>query len=225
MSSIKKHFSVRTLIGLALGLAFSAPATFAGQITDVYATGQTLTTTTMDNIKSAVNDNNSRVTALETGAPPCPSAMSRVGSICIDTNLARVDLTGCSNDGATGCTNAAVSQSTGTAALATWAQAAHACANAGKRLPTPGEWVSAKLTAPTGIDIADGQAEWIDYLAPVITALPTDTAANTSSSKQALAGYIGSSLGTGAGADVVQMFANVGYSANNPGFINFRCAR
>ena len=44
-------------------LAYSAP------ISDTYTTGDTLTATTLDNIKSAVNDNDTRITSLEAPGP------------------------------------------------------------------------------------------------------------------------------------------------------------
>lgn len=52
---------------LAVGLSFN---TMAGDITDTYSAGDTLTATHMDNIKSAVNDNNTRLNAVETQTQP-----------------------------------------------------------------------------------------------------------------------------------------------------------
>ncbi|MCG7994485.1 MAG: hypothetical protein JAZ06_03565 [Candidatus Thiodiazotropha taylori] len=56
-----KHLKIASIIGL-----FSvAPVAYPDSITDNYANGDTLSASTLDNIKSAVNDNDSRVTALE----------------------------------------------------------------------------------------------------------------------------------------------------------------
>jgi len=52
-----------------IGLLSALQIVSADSITDTYNTGDTLTTTTLDNIKSAVNDNDARITALEAAAP------------------------------------------------------------------------------------------------------------------------------------------------------------
>jgi len=53
-----------------VGLVSALQIVSAGSITDTYNTGDTLTTTTLDNIKSAVNDNDARITTLETASVP-----------------------------------------------------------------------------------------------------------------------------------------------------------
>ena len=58
MRNILKVTSVALLASISQ-LAYSAP------ITDTYTTGDTLTATTLGNIKSAVNDNDTRISALE----------------------------------------------------------------------------------------------------------------------------------------------------------------
>lgn len=222
MSSIKKHFSVGWVAGIALGVACS---TFAGSISDTFNTGDTLTAAAMNNIKSAVNGNvtditalQARAAALETGAPPCPSGMSHVGSVCIDTNLDRADFTGCSLNGTTGCT-VVPTNTTGSAATnnMSWAQAARACANAGKRLPTVAEWSMGKIS---GIlqETADGNAEFVDQVLPATTGTALMQAT-----------YVGTGLaGTPGTNGLIQAFANINYNAETAtpgGFIFFRCAR
>ena len=52
-----KFISILTMI---IALAFNIQLVTAGSITDTYTSGDTLTTTTLDNIKTAVNDNDTR---------------------------------------------------------------------------------------------------------------------------------------------------------------------
>jgi len=54
-----------TSLFLTISLIMSAQALNAETITDTYATGDTLTAETLNNIKSAVNDNNTRLTTVE----------------------------------------------------------------------------------------------------------------------------------------------------------------
>ncbi|MCW9013780.1 MAG: hypothetical protein OQL06_08360 [Gammaproteobacteria bacterium] len=49
-------------IGSSIILALFSHLLFASSITDTYSTGDTLTTTTLNNIKSAVNDNDTNIT-------------------------------------------------------------------------------------------------------------------------------------------------------------------
>lgn len=77
---MRNTFSVINLL-LAGGISFNV---VAADITDTYSTGDTLTSTHMDNIKSAVNDNNSRLNAVETQTQPLAlgcSAGSAIQSI------------------------------------------------------------------------------------------------------------------------------------------------
>jgi len=63
---MKRFIRTVSMIGLVSALQIVS----ADSITDTYNTGDTLTTTTLDNIKSAVNDNDARITALETASVP-----------------------------------------------------------------------------------------------------------------------------------------------------------
>lgn len=120
-------------------------------------------------VSRAVDDNDTRITALETaGGGTCPADMSEVGngSFCIDTYEASLftdaagtndaDISTCAIDG-NDCTDGAanpifaLSRGTDTPDRATWFQAAQACANVGKRLPTNAEW----QTAAAGTNAAD----------------------------------------------------------------------
>jgi len=134
MSSSKNRFSIGLAFGVSLGLAISTGVVNAGSISQIYDTSTPVDTTMMNNVKTAVNDNNTRVTALETGTPPCPTNMTRVGATCID--------------------QAEVGNST------TWAQAIDTCRVAGKRLPTPGEFYAAFSSA--AFTLVNGNSEWVD---------------------------------------------------------------
>ncbi len=64
MSSSNKRISLGWALGISLGIACSTGVVHAGNIGDTYTTGGTLTATNMDNIKGAVNDNDTRINAL-----------------------------------------------------------------------------------------------------------------------------------------------------------------
>jgi hypothetical protein len=121
--------------------------------------------------------------------------MVRVGSICVDKYPASIwDGTGAAAGGTTslpggcgadgsGCTNTTwVAQSRATPGSAlkdgtviTWSMAARACANAGKRLLTPGEWMMARSFGSTVVSgmFTDGNSEWVD----IVVATPDTTGA------------------------------------------------
>jgi hypothetical protein len=146
MSSIKKRFSVGWVAGLGLGIVCS---TFAGSISDTYTTGDTLTAAQMNNIKTAVNGNNTAIGNLQGGVPGATctgnpavtgDTMVRVGSICVDKYEASVS-------------SGAAQSVAGVPPTVdvTWFAAADACAKAGKRLLTNAEW----QTAAAGTDAAN----------------------------------------------------------------------
>src|SRR3990172_2338113 len=148
MSSNSKKFAAGLVTVFVLSATGLATPVLAAEITETFATNDTLTAAKMNAIKDAANNTNTRlgtaegtvttlgtrVTALETGAPPCPTNMTRVGAACID--------------------QAQVANSV------TWAGAIAACATAGKRLLTPSEFYRAH--AATVISLADGNSEWVD---------------------------------------------------------------
>lgn len=125
-------------------------------------------------IKTAVNDNNTRlataegkIATLEGASSSCDAGMTQVGSVCVDNAEAAIaDLTGCGLDGV-GCTNLTYTVGDGTTPGANnvnWNQAAALCSAAGKRLPTNYEWTQAALAGASNATLAQfaaGQAEWV----------------------------------------------------------------
>jgi hypothetical protein len=305
MSSSNKRISLGWALGISLGLACSAGVVHAGSIGDSYATGGTLTATNMDNIKSAVNDNDTRTTTnstqitniinntqagtlktevdkitpiinntqtgtlktqvdkisgiettvnnLNTTTVPdvtnlkgnlangacvgnnASDIMVRVGNLCVDKYTAGLYVGTASTDGAAtacadkegkaSCANMyAQSRLTGTRADGTtvsWGVAARACANSGKRLLTPAEWVMAWQNSNISDIVAGatpspgvGTSEWIDAM---VTA--------TSPAKPQ-GGFIGQNNDQG-GSIFALEFGSVAYDSVNAGWthIHFRCVR
>jgi hypothetical protein len=136
MRSIKTSSLVRSALAVSLLFALGAGAAHAGSIADSYATGDTLDAAKMTNIKNAVNDNDTRITALQNGTQTCGAGMTRVGPTCVDNTLQ--------------------------AATGNWSVAVDTCRTANKRLLTPGEYVAAKNagTIP-GMTVL----EWVDSVA------------------------------------------------------------
>jgi hypothetical protein len=169
MRSIKKSSLVRRAFAVAFGLAVGATVAHADTISDNYATGDTLTATHMNNIKSAVNGsdakittNTNAITTLNTTvsghttaisalqAPSASSACSgnpavtgdtmvRVGAVCIDKYEASV-VSGVARSVAGVLPTVSID----------WYAAADACAKAGKRLPTNAEWTMAARNTVVG---------------------------------------------------------------------------
>ncbi len=148
------------------GVAVAASmATIATSLTvpHSFESGATISSAEMnanfDAVKNAVDDNDSRITALESN---CPADMVPVGSICVDIYEASVwdadtggtqitDLGDCAANGSD-CTGiyARSEAEVMPATSITWFQAQQACANVGKRLLTNAEW----QLAATGTDAA-----------------------------------------------------------------------
>ena len=235
MSSHKKRFSLRLAVGLSLGLA--GAAVYAGQVTNTtFIGGETLTHTHMNNIKTAVNDNDTRITNLQGNAGAsvacvgnagdAADGMSRVGSLCVDKYQARVDFTGCALNGIAGCTAAAVSTAAGSAATGmSWSQAARACANAGKRLLTSGEWMMAKTMSVT--TLGSDNAEFVDGMYAYDPNITLDTVTypgvGTVGAARAIGSpYIRNSSGVG---NYVLSGINSPYNTASDATFGFRCAR
>jgi hypothetical protein len=175
------------------------------------------------------------VTNLQTGAGTCVTnnasdEMVRVGPICVDKYPASLwdgntagaaavtSIAGCATDGGTGCTGIfAQSRATPGTALKdgttiTWARAARACANAGKRLLAPGEWMMARSIGNTVGDgmFTDTYSEWIDSVQMITDIMGV--------------GRMGPNIGSAASGVV-------GYQAVDQVFelpgatVGFRCAR
>lgn len=80
---MKKFIKIVSLIGLFSipQLAYSAP------INDTYTTGDTLTAGTLNNIKSAVNDNDTRITAIEGGTTSVAVDCSTDANAFLNTSI------------------------------------------------------------------------------------------------------------------------------------------
>lgn len=158
-----------------------------------------------------------------TGGPCVPNAgddansMVRVGSICVDKYLARATLGTCATDGTTNCASVIAVSTAGSSAQtgASWAQAARACANAGKRLLTPSEWVTGRSLGTLN-GIADGSSEWVDAVQSVVSPFMS-------------VGRIGlnvtNSSAVSSGSGVVGFLVEDVYTDQPAGGVGFRCAR
>lgn len=244
MSSFKKRFSLSMAVGLSLGLA--GGVAYAGSIGDTYSTGTVLNPTLMNNIKTAVGDNDTRITNLVgnnlgVGAAcvgnNASDIMVRVGPTCVDkyrvslydgtsASASPTTTASCGEEAAgTVCANVvAQSRSAGTRATGVsvnWGQAARACANAGKRLLTPAEWVMAWQRSKTGLtDIADmvsssTQAEFVDSVQP-----------GSGPDLRLRVGVMGESYDVGGGLLTLE-YGSIMWSQTDPTYTNlgFRCAR
>ena len=225
MSSNKKRFSLGWAVGILLGLTCSAGVVYA------FTDGETLTAAKMNELATNTG-------ACIANAGDDANGMVRVGSICVDKNPASLWSStaasptaitsmpaGCTAEG-TGCTGAnvivALTKATPGTALKdataiTWAQAAAACANAGKHLLTPGEWMMARGNASIVGMTTDGAAEYVDAIGPSAGAL----------NDVMQAGYMGQNLAANGPASVVDLFVNIDYNAVSGGatWLGFRCAR
>lgn len=224
MNGNNKRFAIGWMAGVALGLGSSAALVYAVSIPNTFTSGQTASA-------QQVNDNftalKNAVDALETGADCTGDDVVSVGALCVDKFRARADFAACAADGSD-CTVAAASTGEGAPTVdMSWAQAARACANAGKRLPSPSEWLAAFTSGEleeTGVD----QLEFVDA---VLTLNSTFTATDPSSpgaNRPAQVGY----MGPRAAADgKVQMITNIDYdqrdadAASSTDFLFFRCVR
>jgi hypothetical protein len=218
MGSINKLSSLGYALGISLGVALSGVVYATGPITDTFTAGGTLTADNMNNIKNAVNDLQTSSGACTKNAGDDTGGVVRVGSICVDKFRARATLSTCSGDGRTNCTGVvALSTATGTALdTVSYAQAARACANAGKRLLTPGEWVMVwTMAATAGISeiTTDGAAEWV--------ASAGDGGGGAAELQGA---YVGPDMGGLSGPGVLGYRVNGTYRTGF-NFIRFRCAR
>jgi hypothetical protein len=235
--------------GAAVLVVASSIAVAAPLITDTYsevAPQQPLNGTTMNtnltNLKNAINGiaDGSKNLGADCAGNNASDVMVRVGSICVDKYRASLfNGTGASatptvisgncdeEAGGTNCTNVyAQSRSNGTRATGVtvnWAQAARACANAGKRLLTPAEWVMAWQRSKAGLtDIADMAAgsttlEFVDSVQPALAGDPDG---------RLRVGFLGESFDTGAGSFTLE-YGSIKWSDTDPTFtgLGFRCAR
>jgi hypothetical protein len=138
MSGINKLSIAGWILGIALSVTTSG-FVYAGPVTNPdFASGDTLNAAHMNNIKGAVNDNDTKLNAIQAGTQTCAAAMTRVGSTCVDN------------------ARQAANQS--------WQAAVIFCRAANKRLLTPGEWVAAQNQGVL-TDRVDDDLEWVDAVA------------------------------------------------------------
>ncbi len=197
MSSSNKHSLLRWIFGIALGVATNG-ITLAGNVPATFATNDTLTAAKMNEIATAINDNDTRVDGMQTGVPVCLTGMTRVGPTCVDN--AR------------------------TAGSPTWNDAVNACRAVGKRLLTPSEYIAAKNQGT--ITALNGEFEWVDSVSSSASA--ADNTLADGYAGRMVVGYMGPATAAtigGVAADGDIFFANnAAYDAGFP-FIFFRCAR
>lgn len=241
MSSNQKHSSLGWTLAISLGIACSAGAVHAGSVGDTYASGDTLTAAKMDNIKNAVNDNDTRIGAV--------IANTQAGALktAVDGNTASISTLGgrvTTNEGdistlqtdVTALQNGTPTCGTGTTAVGpacvdntrsgpsvTWAAAVDACRTAGKRLLTPGEYMAAKSLGGTITGMTtNGQYEWVDA---VSSSASSDTTLSGGHAGRLMAGYMGPSLSNAGVTDGEMFFGNNAAYDATFAFIYYRCAR
>lgn len=227
MDGNRKRFSFGWYTGVILGIAASGATVYAVTLPHSFTDGTTASA-------AQVNANFEALRDAINGTGACGTAntadeMVRVGAFCIDKNPAALYdggaatsngvtsiPTGCNANGS-GCTGI-YAQSRATHAsgalkngtTVSWARAARACANAGKRLPTAGEWATAYTMGVTNIT----GGEWVDGA----------TGGSGSSSP-----FPASHMRVNTTSGGLDYFSNptVGYDATDPSFtdVGFRCAR
>jgi len=207
MSSNSKKFVAGLAAAFVLGVVSAATPVLAAEITETFATNDTLTAAKMNAIKNAANDTNTRLGTAEgtittlgtrvTALENCPANMTRVASVCVDNT--RV--------------------SNGNVA---WQDAVGVCRTAGKRLLTPGEYVAA-LNSGSFADMVSAtpnQFEWVDAVSSTTSTGATDG----TSFGRLTAGYMGPDNGTILLAGEIFFATNAAYDAVFS-FIGYRCAR
>jgi len=199
MSGINKLSFVASILGIALGVATSGSA-LAGSIADTYTTGDTLTAAKMTAVKTAVNDNDTRITAIGAGTQTCGAGMTRVGPTCVDT----------------------VRQ----AATKSWSEAVDFCRAANKRLLTPGEYIAAFNQAAVTLGMStNGDVEFVDAMFTDGSVAASATSPTTFVGRLRV-GYMGPSSVTTATMTPGQIYAGVDADYDNATYgIYFRCAR
>jgi hypothetical protein len=239
MSSNKKRFSLGWITGIALGIGSSGALVYAVTVPNSFTDGTTASAAQVNANFVALQDAVNGLPGQTCVGNSASDEMVRVGSACVDKNpaslfdgnaatstaLGSVPVA-CLPNGS-GCSGVfAQSRATpGTVTSITWAQAAVACANAGKRLITPSQLATAFALGVAAL--ADGNSEWVDIV--VAAGGGTGTTNNTGSGGNGTFGVgkmgpaIGSTGNSGAG---VLGFLAVDRSIDPPAAtVGFRCAR
>lgn len=239
MSSNQKHSSLGWTLAISLGIAFSAGVVQAGSIGDPdYTAGETLTAAKMQNIKNAVNDNDTRIGAV--------IANTQAGALktAVDGNTADItaldgrvttneaDIAALQNGTPTcGASMTAVGptcvDNNRVGPSVTWIAALEACRAAGKRLLTPGEYMAAKALAVPDM-ATNGEFEWVDAVgsnasADAVTASGFAGRLTASYMGPATAAFIGGTSPTPVDGDI--FFANNAQYDLAYTYVWYRCAR
>ena len=184
MTSNKKRSSLGLAFAVSLGLASTGTVVNASSIADSYATGDTLTAAKMTNIKTAVGDNDARITGVinNTQTGTLKTQVDKIDGIIANTQAGalktQVDkISGIESDVAalkSGTPTCGTSMTrvgptcvdnTHQAANQTWNDAVAFCRGQGKRLMTPGEYAAAHgLGTITDMTVY----EWVDATAHAI---------------------------------------------------------
>jgi hypothetical protein len=159
--------------------------------------GNTADITALDGRVTANEDN---IAALQNGTPTCGAGATAVGPTCVDNTRAGPDIT--------------------------WIAALEACRAAGKRLLTPGEYMTAKNLGTVPDMATSGQYEWVDSVSSSASA---DSNLTGGLAGRLVVAYMGPSLSQTGVTDGDIFFANnAAYdaiSAPITGIIYYRCAR
>jgi hypothetical protein len=119
-------------------------ATTAWGAVTAFTSGTPISSSAMNANFDAINGNLTDGTCTKNAADDV-GGMVRVGPLCVDKYEATVTIGTCTANGETNCGSVVAVSDVATAATTglSWAQAQRACINAGKRLPTAGEWLAA----------------------------------------------------------------------------------
>jgi hypothetical protein len=221
MRSIKTSSLVRRAVAVSLGLAFTASAAYAGDPGLAFSPSDTLTATRMNQLNSAVSDNNSRIGAVEgtvnngtTGVGALNTTVSghttSINNLQTDVNNLKQNIT--TGSCGTGMTRVGPTcvDNTLQATTNSWEVAVNTCRDANKRLLTPAEYVAARNAGTiSGMTVL----EWVDAIA-----------FKTSGTDFTMyAGAIGPGT-SGGTAEKIEAFINYLYNGDVDSF-QYRCAR
>ncbi len=166
MNGSNKRFSTGWIIGIALGLGTGAVLVQAAVTLETFTAGTPASAASV----------NANFQALKDAIDGCPTDMLRVGSTCVDKEAQTATAAAACKPTGEGCTATTLTVSAGAPSTAlSWGQAVAACTNAGKRLATSREILTASHSG--AITVADGTFLYVDAAAarapaPGSTVLP-----------------------------------------------------